>query len=223
MPENGPDTFPKLLLHHFQKRPEQVALRKKNFGIWQEYTWKECFLRVKYFSLGLIHLGLQPGDRVAIIGEKEPEWFWAEFSAQAAGAMMVGIYTDMAPSEIKYIAEQCAFKLALAHDQEQVDKFLEMKKELPALQQIIYWDPRGLKNYDDPLLQSFEEVLELGRKMESSQPGVFEEKVGKGKEEDCAAIYYTSGTGGLPRAVMVSHQALISSGKAFLEFNPTSQ
>ena len=222
MLENGRDTFPKLFLHHFQKRPDGVAMRKKNFGIWKEYTWKECFQRVKYFSLGLIHLGLQPGDRVAIIGEKEPEWFWAEFSAQAAGAMIVGIYTDMVPSEIKYIAEQCAFKFALANDQEQVDKFLEMKKELPALQQVIYQDPRGLKNYDDPLLKSFEEVLELGRKVESAHPGVFEENVAKGRGEDCAAIYYTSGTAGLPKAAMVSHQALINSGKAFLEFNPTS-
>jgi long-chain acyl-CoA synthetase len=209
-----------MLLRNAQKWPDLVAMRKKNFGVWREYTWRECLDKVKYLSLGLIRLGLQRGDRLAIIGENEPEWFWAEFAAQAAGGTMVGIYTDMVPAEVKYIAGHSGAKLAVANDQEQVDKFLEVKNELPELQKVIYWDPRGLRNYDDPLLISLEEVLELGQRFEASHPGAFAEGAARGTDEDCAALYYTSGTTGLPKAAMVSHRALINSGRAFLEYNP---
>jgi long-chain acyl-CoA synthetase len=216
------ETFPKLLFRNGQKWPGLTAMRKKNFGVWKEYTWKECLEKVKYFSLGLTHLGLQRGDRVAIIGENEPEWFWAEFAAQAAGGAMVGIYTDMVPAEVKYIAGHSGAKLAVANDQEQVDKFMEVRKELPSLRKVIYWDPRGLRNYEDPFLLSFDEVVELGKRYEASHPQAFEENVAKGAGEDIAALYYTSGTTGLPKAAMVSHRALISSGRVFLEYNPAS-
>ncbi len=222
MVKDGCDTFPKLLLRNYERWPDFVAMRKKDFGIWREYTWKQCYENVKYFSLGLLSLGLQRGDKVAIIGENEPHWFWAQFAAQAANAIMTGIYTDMVPSEVKYIAEHSESKFAIANDQEQVDKFIQIKEQLPRLEKVVYWDPKGLRNYDYPFLISFEEVQELGKSYQSCSPGTFEKNVARGVGEDIAALYYTSGTTGLPKAGMVSHRALITSGNAFLEFNPSN-
>jgi len=214
------DTLPKLLIRNYEQWPDLIAMRKKDFGIWNEFTWKDSYENTKYFSLGLLHLGIRRGDKVAIVGENEPEWFWAEFAAQAAGAVLVGIYTDMVPSEVKFLCEHSEARIAVANDQEQVDKFLEIDKELPLLEKVIYWDPKGLRNYDHPLLMSFQDVLELGRRYEKSHQAAFEESVSRGKANDMAAFYYTSGTTGVPKAGMVSHGALIHSGKSFLEYNP---
>jgi long-chain acyl-CoA synthetase len=218
--ESSADTFPKLLLRNSRSAPDCVAMRKKELGIWREYTWGQCAEKVKDFSLGLVSLGLRPRDRVAIIGENEPQWFWAEFATQAAGGIMVGIYTDMVPSEVRYIAKHSGSRFAVAHDQEQVDKFIGIMEELPDLRKVIYWDDKGLSHYSHPFLMSFEEVLELGKKYDELHGGSFEENVARGSGEDIAALYYTSGTTGEPKAAMVSHRALISSGGAFLEFNP---
>jgi len=214
------NTLPKLLIQNYHKSAEQVAMRKKDLGIWQEYTWKDSYDKVKYLALGLLGLGLETGDKVAIIGENEPEWFWGEFAVQAAGGIAAGIFPDSIPSEVKYIMEHSEAKFVLANDQEQVDKFLQIHGDLPNLKKVIYWDPKGLRNYDDPLLMSFDELLELGRKYEETYPGLFERKVNEGKSEDIAFIYYTSGTTGLPKGAMVSHRALILSNKAYLLNNP---
>lgn len=167
----------------------------------------------------MIQLGLRPGDKMAIVGENEPQWFWAEFAAQAAGGIIVGIYTDMTPSEIKFVAEHSESRFVVANDQEQVDKFLGLENDLPQLEKVIYWDPKGLRNYYHPLLINYNAVLELGRTFEASQPGLFEKNVAKGKPDDIAALYYTSGTTGVPKAAMVSHRSLISSGTSFLDCN----
>lgn len=222
MVKDSCDTFPKLFVRNCQEWPDFVAMRKKHFGIWKEYRWKECFSQVKFFSLGIIELGLEAGDRVAIVGENEPEWFWTEFAVQAARGIVVGVYVDMDFSEIKHIAGHCQCKFAVVTGQEPVDKFLKIKKELPGLKKVIYWNPKGLRNYRDPLLINFDDVLELGKHYESAHPKAFDENVGRGTGEDIAAIYHTSGTDGLPKAGMISYRALINSGKAFLEYNPAT-
>ena len=220
---NNSDTFPKLLLRNCARWPNAIAMRQKDFGIWQSYTWKDCYEKVKSLSLGFISLGLMREGKVAIIGENEPEWFFTQFAVQAAGGVPTGIFVDMVPAEVKFITEHSDSSFAMANDQEQVDKFLQVKNELPKLQKIIYWDPRGLSIYDAPILMSFSQLLELGRKYEESHPGLFEENIAKGKGEDIAQIYYTSGTSGEPKAVMVSHKALLESGNAFLAYNPMSR
>lgn len=217
------DTFPKLLLRNAQKWPNLVAMRKKHFGIWKEYTWEDCFHSVKNFSLGLLQLGFQRGDKLAIIGEREPEWFWAELAAQAAGATVVALYANTGPAEIRRILKQSPCKFVVAHDQEQVDKFMEIKNEVNDLHQIIYWDSQGLKSYSDECLKSFGEVLELGRNYDAAHNGVFEENVMNGRGDDCAVIYYTLGTAGPPKGAMLTHKSLINSGKAFLESSDTGK
>jgi len=195
----------------------------KNLGIWQRYSWQNYYDRVKYFSLGMISLGLEPGDVVCIIGDNEPEWFWGEFATQAAQGIVTGIFVDSIPSEVKYVAEQSGAKFAIVNDQEQTDKFLEIKEELPELKKVIYWDPKGLRNYDDPILISFTEVIKLGREYEQSHQGLFEQNVERGKGSDTAFIYYTSGTTGLPKGAVLTHQALINTSQSFVDRYPLSE
>ena len=162
------DTFPKLLVSQYEKWPDNVAMRKKDFGIWKEYTWRDTYENMRYLSLCFCQLGLQRGDKVAVIGENEPEWFWAEFAAQAAGGILVGIYTDMVPAQVEFMFTHSESSIAVANDQEQVDKFLEIRDKLPRLKKIIYWDPKGLRHYHDPLLLSYPEAIELGKSYEKT-------------------------------------------------------
>ncbi|MCF7635587.1 MAG: acyl-CoA synthetase (AMP-forming) / AMP-acid ligase [Dehalococcoides mccartyi] len=214
------DTIPKLVKNNAEQWGNKPAMCMKNLGIWQKYTWSDYYGTVKYFGLGLLSLGTKPADRVAIIGDNEPEWFWAEFAAQAIGAIPTGIYVDSIPDEVKYIARHADVKIAVVNDQEQADKFLELLPELPNLTKIIYWDPKGLKNYDDPMLISFKEVVKLGQEYEKAHPGLFEELLGATKPDDIAFIYYTSGTTGLQKGAMLSHRSLITTAKGFIARYP---
>jgi len=214
------ETLPQIVVDNYQKWGSQTAMCMKRYGIWQKYSWQDYHRQVKHFCLGLIGLGLERGDVVAIIGDNEPEWFWGEFAAQAAGGVTTGVFVDSIPSEVKHIAAHSGAKFAIVNDQEQTDKFLEIKDELPALKKIIYWDPKGLRNYDDPILTSFDDVLRLGREYESTHHGLFEENVERGNGDDTAFIYYTSGTTGLPKGALLSHRALINTAARFTDRYP---
>lgn len=213
-------TIPQLIQQNYLNWGNQNAMCVKKRGIWYRYNWTEYFNKVKFFSLGMISLGLKRGDVACIIGDNEPEWFWAEFAVQAAGGISTGAYVDSAPSELKYIAGHSGARFAVANDQEQVDKFLEIVPELPALKKVIYWDPKGLHNYDDPLLISFEKVIELGMTYEKDHPGLFEQNIKQGKTDDTAFIYYTSGTTGLPKGAVLTHNALIKTARNFIRVYP---
>src|SRR4030043_2410290 len=178
------ETIPQLIKSNYEKWGKKTAMSMKHRGIWRRYSWAEYYLNVKDFSLGLISLGFKRGDVVCIIGDNEPEWFWGEFATQAAGGIATGIFVDSIPSQVKYIAEHSGAKFALVNDQEQADKFLEIKDELPLLKKVIYWDPKGLKNYDDPILMSFTEVIKLGKNYEETHPGLFEQNVEKSQGND---------------------------------------
>ena len=217
------DTIPQIIRSNSNKWGSLPAMSMKMFGIWQRYTWQNYYERVKFFSLGLISLGLEKGNVVCIIGDNEPQWFWGEYAAQAAGAIATGIFVDSIPSEVKYIAEHSDAKFAIVNDQEQTDKFLEIKDELPYLKKVIYWDPKGLRNYDDPILISFDEVSELGKEYEKTHPDLFEKNVEAGKGDDIAFIYYTSGTTGLPKGAALTHHALITTAKGFVDRYPLDE
>jgi len=209
------DTLPKLLKYNYEKYGDsKVAMRVKQFGIWQEYTWKDYYENVKYLSLGLISLGMEPGDVVSILGENKPQAYWTEIAAQATRGIALGIFTDCMPNEIKFFLQHSDSKFVVAGDQEQVDKMLGIKDELPLLKKVIYWDPKGVWNYDDPILISFSKVLEQGREFEKAHHDVFDANVEQGNGSDTAVICYTSGTTGLPKGAMLSHSALIQNEHA---------
>ncbi|MDD2251465.1 MAG: AMP-binding protein [Dehalococcoidales bacterium] len=223
MAQTVAETIPGLVLDNSLKKADRTAMCMKCFGIWQRYSWQDYYRRVKYFSLGLVQMGLKPRDVACIIGDNEPEWFWAEFAIQAAGGIATGSFVDSIPSELKYIMEHSGSSFAIANDQEQVDKFLEIKHELPSLRKIVYWDPKGLKNYDDPLLASFEQVTSLGKEYDEKNPGQFEDLVSRLQPDDTAFIYYTSGTTGLPKGAMLTHRALIRTAQSFISRYPLTE
>lgn len=213
-------TLPGLLKANYQRWGDrEIAIRDKDFGLWQEYTWKASYEKVKHFCLGLVSLGLQAEDKVAIIGDNEPEWFWAAFATQAAKGIVIPQFTDAIPTELKYSLDFGDCRFVIARDQEQVDKLLDIKDALPKVEKIIYWYYKGMRNYTEPFLLRFDQVEAMGKAYEEAQPGVFERMVDALSSEDIANIYYTSGTTGVPKAVMCSHRALIGSTRATLSLS----
>jgi long-chain acyl-CoA synthetase len=215
------DTLPKLLWANYRENPSLVAMRKKDLGIWNPLTWEDCYHSVKNFALGLHLLGFGPGERLSIVGDNDPQWYFAELAAQALGGAAVGLYIDVIPSEVQYIVDHSDSTFAVAKDQEQCDKLLEVLEKLPKLKKIIYWDPKGMRSYGSiPQIISFEEVVDLGRRHEREHPGLFEEMLSVGKGRDTAVLCYTSGTTGLPKGALISHDFLIKGARKFALVKP---
>jgi len=216
------DTFPKLLIRNYQKwGNKMVAQRHKKFGVWKEYTWADVYLKVKALALGLLSLGARSGFKAAIIGDGTPEWFWAELAIHCAQGASLGIFTDSSVAEIKHLLNFSDSEIVFAKDQEQVDKLLEIKDELPQVRKVIYWDRKGLGVYEDPILISFEELMELGRKHEQEHPGIFEQTVEQGKGDDLAVLLPTSGTtGASSKLVMHSFASLLGCEKSYRRVQP---
>jgi long-chain acyl-CoA synthetase len=214
------DTYAKLLIRNRETSRDRVALRRKDRGIWKSYTWEDCYRQVRQLCLGLVALGLQPGHKVALIGDDEPEGFWAEAAVQAAGATLVAIWSDSIPSEIAYVIEHSDARFAIAEDQEQVDKLLEIKHSLPALQKIVFWDRKGMRRYHDPILVGFDALRNLGLRHAEADPGAFEALVARTRSSDAALICYTSGTTSLPKGAVISHGAIMASARRMQEACP---
>ncbi|HEX6304612.1 MAG TPA: long-chain fatty acid--CoA ligase [Anaerolineales bacterium] len=215
------ETLPQFLVQHAEKTPDKIALRERNYGIWQSLTWRDYLDQVKYFCLGLVYLGLLPEETIAIIGDNRPEWVIAELAAQSAGAKSIGIYQDSVVKEIIYITKHADVSFIIVEDQEQVDKILEIWPQLEgAVRKVIYYDPKGLRNYAEDFLMYFADVQKLGREYEEEHPHWFEEKVSQARASDLAILSTTSGTTGDPKLAMLTHNNMISMGRNLMSVDP---
>lgn len=203
------DTFPKLLLERAAQHPDKIAMREKEFGIWQEYSWQDLRDAVDAFACGLAAQGLQRGDRVAIIGDNRPQLYWAMVAVQSLGGVPVPLYQDAVAEEMQFVLDHAEARFAIVEDQEQVDKLLSIKARCPHLEAVIYDEPRGLHHYTEPFLYAITAVQASGRQYAATHPGFFEQEIAAGKGADLAVILYTSGTTGRPKGVMLSFDNVI--------------
>ena len=202
-------TLPQTLLSHARTQPGRLAQRVKRKGIWRSYTWGEVLEQVRGIALGAAALGLTRGDTAIVIGENEPEHYWAIFAAQSLGAKTVSVYPDATADELHYLCEDSQAKFIFAQDQEQVDKAIALAPKLPALRGIAYWDDSGMWSYRHDLLHAFESLATAGRQEHDRHPQRFEREVESGGMDDLALLSYTSGTTSKPKGVMITHRWLI--------------
>ena len=207
----GPDrdTFPKLVRRNAERFGHRVAIREKDYGIWQAYTWRDYVDQARLIALGLASLGFARGDKIAIIGDNRPQLYWTVMAAQALGGVPVPIYQDSIEREVQYVIDHAEARFALVEDQEQVDKLLHIKGQSPRLEYIVYDDSRGMRSYSEPFLSSLAELVEHGRKFEVGHPTYFDDEVARGRADDVAIICYTSGTTGVSKGAVLSHRNLI--------------
>jgi long-chain acyl-CoA synthetase len=206
------DTFPKYLLLNASRFAGRPAMRFKDYGIWQSWSWAQQLDEVRAFSLGLAQLGVEHGDKVAIVGPNRPRLYWTFAAAQALGAVPVPVYADAVAEEMAYVLDHAGARFAVVSDQEQVDKIQSFSERIPALEHIIYDEPRGLEDYDPATLHSFEAVQASGRDRIAADPDAarrWEEKVRAASGEDISAMLYTSGTTGRSKGVMLRAGAAV--------------
>jgi long-chain acyl-CoA synthetase len=210
-------TLPQLLRRHAEQTPERTALREKDLGIWQPYSWRRYWQEVRDLALGLAAHGFGRGDKLSGIGENRPRLYFAQMAAQSLGGIAVPVYQDAIATELAYVLDHAEISVIVAEDQEQVDKILSLKEQLSHLKLLVYDDPRGLRNYDDPILKSFEAMQEAGREFGAAHPGYVEDSVAAGKPGDLCLFSYTSGTTSRPKGVMLNHVNLLGSAEGFMQ------
>jgi len=214
------ETAPRIFRETVKKYGDRVAMRKKEYGIWHDISWNDYSRLVKQVGSALISLGLQKGDCGSIIGDNCPEWVIADLGIQCAGGVAVGIYATNAWPQVEYVIENSDSKFFFVENEEQLDKWLSFRDNAPLLKKVIVWDLEGLRHFKDPLVMTFEELLELGRQELEKNPDLIEKRMDEVQPEDTSMLIYTSGTTGPPKGAMLSHRNLTWMGRAITSDNP---
>jgi long-chain acyl-CoA synthetase len=208
------DTFPRLLMHHAQARGELPAIREKDLGIWQTWTWKRFADEARALAAGLAAEGVKRGDHVALVSDNRPRLYAMMCATQCLGAVPVPLYQDAVAAEMAFPIQNAEITHAFAEDQEQVDKLLEIMPRCPTLKRIYYDDPRGMRHYPQAELCSYEKLRDAGRELQGREPAFVDAEIDKGRGEDTAAMLFTSGTTATPKGVALTHYALIDRARA---------
>ncbi|MBW2709827.1 MAG: AMP-binding protein, partial [Deltaproteobacteria bacterium] len=218
--KNKDQTVPAKFKTAVSRWGDRVAMRKKEYGLWKDITWNQYDRNVSRVACALMSLGLQKGDCASIIGDNCPEWVYADLGIQCCGAATAGVYSTNAWQQVEYVITNSDSKFFFVENEEQLDKWFHFRDRVPGLEKIIVWDTEGLRRFEDPMVMTFDQLLELGAKKEQETPGLLDEAIQKIDPEDLSVLIYTSGTTGPPKGAMLSHKNCVWMGRAITSNNP---
>ena len=213
------DTFPRLLLNHARVRGDKPAMREKDLGIWQCWTWQDVADEVRALACGLAEMGFKRGENVAIVGDNRPRMYMMMSAVQCLGGVPVPLYQDAVANEMLFVLVDAEIRFLFVEDQEQVDKVLELQAQLPQLRHLFYDDPHGMRHYTQPFIHDVRELMEMGRIHNRNHPDLLIRKVAAGNADDVSVMLYTSGTTGKPKGVCLTHNAFISAARGGVDFD----
>jgi len=219
---NSKETVPGLFLKAVENWGDRVAMRYKEYGLWHDISWNTYRDRVRSVAGALMSMGLERGDHAAIIGDNCPEWVYADLGIQCCGAATTGIYATNAWQQVEYVVENSEARYLFVENEEQLDKWLRFKDNVPKLKKVIVWDTEGLRHFKDPMVMTFDELLEAGRQAAADRPELFAARIAEIQPDDLSVLIYTSGTTGPPKGAMLTHRNCLWMGHAITTDNPMS-
>lgn len=217
------ETVPQMFQSRVLGSGNPIALRYKKLGIWHDVTWEQYGQRVKKVCLGLLSLGLKPGECVSVIGENSPEWVYIDLGTMHAGGVTVGVYATNSWEQCQYAVDHSESRFYFVENEEQLDKALRFRAKVPRMEKIIVWDLKGLKQFQDPMVMSFEKFLSVGKEFEQKNPALFAQRWSAVKPDDLARLIYTSGTTGPPKGAMLTHHNITWMAQAMYQGNPVEE
>jgi long-chain acyl-CoA synthetase len=214
------ETVPQIFKRSVQKYGDRVAMRKKDLGLWHDISWNEYYAKARYVGSALISMGLQKADCVSIIGDNCPEWAIIDLGIQCAGGVAVGVYSTNAWPQVEYVIQNSESKFFFVENEEQLDKWLHFRDKAPLLKKVIVWDLEGLRHFEDPMVMTYDDLLDLGCKIVEREPDLFDNRMAEVTPEDLSVLIYTSGTTGPPKGAMLTHRNVTWMGQAIDNENP---
>lgn len=219
---DGCDTLPKLFRKRYVEEADKIAMREKHLGIWRSITWREYGETAKDIGLGLMSMGLQRGETVSILSETNKEWMFADLGAIGAGATSSGIYTTDSAKQLEYVVRDSETGFLFVENEEQLDKYLQVRDNVPSLRKVIIMDLEGLRDFTDPIAMTWDELIETGRRYGAEHPAAWDDRIDGSSQDDTAILVYTSGTTGPPKGAMISNKNVIfqmGTARTMLEFH----
>ncbi len=214
------ETAPLMFKETALKYGDRVAMRSKEYGLWQDISWNDYYHQAGCVGAALMDMGLEPGDCVSIIGDNCPEWVIIDMGVQCARGIAVGVYSTNAWPQVAYVVGNSDSRFFFVENEEQLDKWLQFRDRVPHLEKVIVWDLEGLRHFEDEMVMTYEEIIKMGRKVSEKAPERFETRMAQVMPEDVSMLIYTSGTTGPPKGAMLTHRNLMWMGQAITTENP---